>query len=154
MALVHPDGSGEHFPTRPREVYDITGAGDMVLATIGLALACGVGIDDALRLANIAGGLEVEKVGVVPITRDEIRIDLLHGSRDSTQKVFSLDQLVRLADVHRARGQRIVLADGCFDLLHMGHLSHLTEAAAQGDVLCVGLHSDACARQAKGPADR
>jgi rfaE bifunctional protein nucleotidyltransferase chain/domain len=65
--------------------------------------------------------------------------------------VFSLDQLVRLTDVHRARGQRIVLADGCFDLLHMGHLSHLTEAAAQGDVLCVGLHSDACVRQSKGP---
>jgi D-beta-D-heptose 7-phosphate kinase/D-beta-D-heptose 1-phosphate adenosyltransferase len=122
----------------------------MVLATIGLALACGLGLDDALRLANVAGGLEVEKVGVVPITRDEIRLDLLQGSRDSRQKVFSLEQMLRLAEVHRSHGERIVLADGCFDLLHMGHLSHLAEAAAQGDVLLVGLQSDACARAAKG----
>ncbi len=151
MALVYPNGRGEHFPTRPREVYDITGAGDMVLATIGLALASDAGIEAALRLANIAGGLEVEQVGVASISRDEIRIDLLHGSRDSRQKVFTLDQLVRLARVHRARGQRVVLTDGCFDLLHMGHLSHLTEAAAQGDVLCVGLQTDAGVRLSKGP---
>jgi D-beta-D-heptose 7-phosphate kinase/D-beta-D-heptose 1-phosphate adenosyltransferase len=151
MALVRADGSAEHFPTRPREVYDITGAGDMVLATIGLCLASGLGPEEALRLANIAGGLEVEKVGVVPITREEMRIDLLHGSRHSSLKLLSPEQAARLAEVHRSRGQRIAFTDGCFDLLHMGHIAHLSEAAGQGDVLFVGLQSDALARLLKGP---
>jgi D-beta-D-heptose 7-phosphate kinase/D-beta-D-heptose 1-phosphate adenosyltransferase len=151
MALVHRDGSTEHFPTRPREVYDITGAGDMVLATIGLCLASGLSAEEALRLANIAGGLEVEKVGVAPITREEMRIDLLHGSRHGSLKLLSLEQAARLAEVHRARGQRIAFTDGCFDLLHMGHIAHLSEAAAQGEILFVGLESDALARLLKGP---
>lgn len=152
MALVRADGTCEHFATRPREVYDITGAGDMVLATIGLVLAGELPIEDALRLANIAGGLEVEKVGVVPITRDEIRLDLLGASRDSSQKIVTLEQAARLADVHRSRGERIVFTDGCFDLLHVGHVAHLTEAAAQGEIVVVGLQSDSSARLLKGPA--
>jgi D-beta-D-heptose 7-phosphate kinase/D-beta-D-heptose 1-phosphate adenosyltransferase len=152
MALVHGDGRGQHFPTRPREVYDITGAGDMVLATIGLCLACGVSIEDSLRLANIAGGLEVEKVGVAPVFRDEIRIDLLQGERGGTGKIVTADQLDSLAKAQRARGARIVFTNGCFDLLHVGHVTYLQEAAQQGDVLIVGVNSDESVQRLKGPS--
>src|SRR5262249_23842913 len=79
MALAHRDGRREAFPTRPRAVYDITGAGDMVMSVLGMALAAGADYDPAIRLANVAGGLEVEKIGVATVTRDEILADLLHA---------------------------------------------------------------------------
>ena len=79
MALAHADGRAQVFPTRPRQVYDITGAGDMVLAMLGMALAAGADYDPAIRLANIAGGLEVEKIGVATVTREEILRDLLRS---------------------------------------------------------------------------
>src|SRR5439155_20350791 len=79
MALAHADGRSAVFPTRPRQVYDITGAGDMVMAALGLALAAGADYDAAIRLANVAGGLEVERIGVATVTRDEILADLLHA---------------------------------------------------------------------------
>src|ERR1019366_2859812 len=77
MAMKHRDGRTKHFPTRPRHVYDITGAGDMVMSVLGIALASGADYDQAIQLANIAGGLEVEKIGVATVTRDEILRDLL-----------------------------------------------------------------------------
>src|SRR5207245_10207782 len=79
MALVHRDGRRQVFGTRPRQVYDITGAGDMVLCVLGMALAAGADYDLAIRLANVAGGLEVEKIGVATVSRDEILRDLLRG---------------------------------------------------------------------------
>src|SRR5205085_6420120 len=79
MALIDTDGTAQILPTRARQVYDITGAGDMVLSMLGLALAAGASYTDAVRLANVAGGLEVEKIGVATVTRDEIRADLLRG---------------------------------------------------------------------------
>ena len=87
MALAHRDGRREVFPTRPRQVYDITGAGDMVLAVLGMALAAGADYDAAIRLANIAGGLEVEKIGVATVTREEILRDLLHGGDRGGQRL-------------------------------------------------------------------
>ncbi|HEX3870156.1 MAG TPA: D-glycero-beta-D-manno-heptose 1-phosphate adenylyltransferase [Pirellulales bacterium] len=150
MALVMPDGRGEVFPTKPRAVYDITGAGDMVLSMIGVALASGLEPAEAIRLGNIAGGLEVEKVGVAVIPRTEICARLL-SDRSSTQgKLVGLDQLSNFAQTHRAMGQKIVMAGGCFDLLHVGHVRHLEEAARLGDVLVVALNSDASARRLKG----
>src|SRR5207302_1869144 len=79
MALAHADGRAEVFPTRPRQVYDITGAGDMVLAVLGMALAAGADYGPAIRLANVAGGLEVEKIGCATVTREEILADPLRG---------------------------------------------------------------------------
>jgi D-beta-D-heptose 7-phosphate kinase/D-beta-D-heptose 1-phosphate adenosyltransferase len=152
IAAAWPDGRAEHFPTRPRAVYDITGAGDMVLATIGLCLAAGVPIEQAAALANVAGGLEVEQVGVVPISREEIRLDLLSHARDgAARKIVSLDDARRLAAAAKARGQKIAFTNGCFDLLHEGHVTYLEEAAAQADVLFLGLNSDASVRVLKGP---
>jgi D-beta-D-heptose 7-phosphate kinase/D-beta-D-heptose 1-phosphate adenosyltransferase len=153
MALVPAQGPGELFSTRPRAVYDITGAGDVVLATIGLGLAAGVSLPDTIRLANVAGGLEVEQVGVVPITREEIRVDILrHGGDATAAKIVTLDDAARIAQACRARGQRVVFTNGCFDLLHVGHVTYLAEAAAQGDVLFLGLNSDASVRALKGPS--
>jgi len=153
MALAHADGRREVFPTRPRQVYDITGAGDMVLAVLGMALAAGADYDAAIRLANIAGGLEVEKVGVAVVTRDEIVRDLVRGGErgeSGSEKVRQRESLVREVEARRALGQRVAFTNGCFDVLHAGHVQYLQEARAQADFLVVGLNGDAAVRALKG----
>ncbi|HEX3727271.1 MAG TPA: PfkB family carbohydrate kinase, partial [Pirellulales bacterium] len=151
MMLVKLDGTGEIFSTRARAVYDITGAGDMVMAMVGLCLAAGTDPADAVRLGNVAAGLEVERAGATVIRRDEIRGELLSGRGTSAQKVITRDQAARLAEEYRRRGERVVFANGCFDLLHVGHVTHLSEAAAHGHVLMVGINSDPSVRRLKGP---
>ncbi len=151
MMLVERDGSGEIFPTHARAVYDITGAGDMVLAMIGLCLAGGVAAADAVRLGNVAAGLEVERSGVAVIYRDEIRAELLSGRGGGARKIVTRDQAAALAEEHRRRGEKIVFTNGCFDLLHVGHVTYLSEAGRLGDVLVVGVNSDASVRKLKGP---
>ena len=152
IALARRDCEPVHLPTRPREVCDITGAGDMVLAMIGVGMAAGLDAVDLCRLANVAGGLEVEQIGVVPITRKDILGDLLHGARRTGGKVCTLDELSRQVSARRKAGQKIVLTNGCFDLLHVGHLSYLEEAAREGDCLIVALNSDDSIRRLeKGP---
>src|SRR5438445_7445719 len=118
MALVHRDGRRQLFPTRPRQVYDITGAGDMVMSVLGMRLAAGADYDPAIRLANIAGGLEVEKIGVVTVTRDEMLRDLLRSSPSSGQKILESEALRHEMESRRRLGQRIVFTNGCFDVLH------------------------------------
>lgn len=158
MALVHRDGRKVHFPTRPRQVYDITGAGDMVLSALGMALAAGVDYDPAIRLANVAGGLEVERIGVAPVTRDEILRDLADSDRAARdvlplpgRKLLTREQIPAALDELRVQGQKVVFTNGCFDVLHAGHVQYLQEARAQGDVLVVGLNTDAGVRRLKGP---
>src|SRR5262245_43882017 len=162
MALVHRDGRSGVFPTRPRQVYDITGAGDMVMAVLGMSLAAGSDYPDAIRLANIAGGLEVEKIGVATVTRDEIVRDILHAGPVSApadhpdvvpgiDKVWPRELLACEAARRRRLGQKVVFTNGCFDVLHSGHVQYLQEARAQGDLLVVGLNSDESVRAVKGP---
>jgi len=151
MGLVHRDGRRHLFATRPRHVYDITGAGDMVLSVLGMALAAGADFDPAIRLANIAGGLEVEKIGVVPVTRDEMLRDLLRTGPGGAQKVLHREPLLRELESRRRLGQRIVFTNGCFDVLHAGHVQYLQEARDQADLLVVGLNSDASVKAVKGP---
>src|SRR5437667_8718423 len=150
MALVHRDGRRQLFPTRPRQVYDITGAGDMVMSVLGMALACGADYDPAIRLANIAGGLEVEKIGVVTVTRDEMLRDLLHTGPSGAQEVLQRELLRHELESRRRLGQRIAFTNGCFDILHAGHGQYLQEARDQTDLLVVGLNSDASIKSAKG----
>jgi D-beta-D-heptose 7-phosphate kinase/D-beta-D-heptose 1-phosphate adenosyltransferase len=150
MALAHRDGRRQIFPTRPRQVYDITGAGDMVMSVLGMALAARADYDAAIRLANVAGGLEVEKIGVATVTRDEILRDLLH-SGPGNDKVLERQALVHELDARRRLGQRIAFTNGCYDVLHAGHVQYLQEARAQADLLVVGLNSDASIRGLKGP---
>jgi D-beta-D-heptose 7-phosphate kinase / D-beta-D-heptose 1-phosphate adenosyltransferase len=160
IVVGYKTGEAAHFPTRPREVCDITGAGDMVLAMIGVGAAAGIGPDDLAKLANVAGGLEVEQIGVVPISRRDILQDLLRWSRPeesksrSGGKVADLDELRRHVSARRKAGQSIVLTNGCFDLLHVGHVTYLQEAAKEGDCLIVALNSDASVRRLEKGPDR
>ena len=154
IVLARQDGSSVHLPTRVREVYDVTGAGDMVLAMFGLGMAAGIEPTNLCRLANVAGGLEVEQVGVVRISRKEILTDLLRGSRRAAGKVCSVDELARHVSARRQAGQKVVLTNGCFDLLHVGHLSYLQEAAQEGDCLIVAINSDHSVRRLNKAPDR
>src|SRR5262249_47057537 len=120
MALAHRDGTEAIYPTRPRQVYDITGAGDMVMSVLGLALAAGADYQSAIRLANVAGGLEVEKIGVATVTREEILNDLLHSPTTAdphaaSSKLRTLSQLLPELDIRRRQGQKIAFTNGCFD---------------------------------------
>lgn len=152
IALVKPQGEAEMFPTRRREVYDITGAGDMVLAMIGVGTAAGVSPEDVARLANVAGGLEVEQIGVVTISRDEILADLMATSRGTKAKICNRNELSRHVAARKRLGQRVVLTNGCFDLLHVGHVFYLEQAAREGDCLIVAINSDDSIRSlGKGP---
>jgi D-beta-D-heptose 7-phosphate kinase/D-beta-D-heptose 1-phosphate adenosyltransferase len=150
MALVHRDGRRKVFPTRPRQVYDITGAGDMVLCVLGMAMAAGADYESAIRLANIAGGLEVEKIGVATVTRDEMIRDLLPKVPTGSHKLYDREALCQELVSRRRLGQRVVFTNGCFDVLHAGHVQYLNDARAQGDLLVVGLNSDASVRALKG----
>jgi D-beta-D-heptose 7-phosphate kinase/D-beta-D-heptose 1-phosphate adenosyltransferase len=158
MALVWPRSAqaetqaGQIFPTRARAVYDITGAGDMVLAMIGVAFAGGASPAAAIELANVAAGLEVERIGVAVIRRDEIRASLLTAGTGAGCRVLTLDELATIVAGHRAGGETIVFTNGCFDLLHVGHVRYLQEAASLGDRLIVAVNSDASVRRLKGPA--
>lgn len=156
MALAQRDGTEGLYPTRARQVYDITGAGDMVMSALGLALAAGADYPSAIRLANVAGGLEVEKVGVATVTREEILNDLLHtpAAADplaAASKVRTLERLLPELAARRRLGQKVAFTNGCFDILHLGHVQYLTEARAQADCLVVGLNTDAGVRGLKGP---
>jgi len=158
MALVTSGGTEDWFPTRKREVYDITGAGDTVLATIGMGAAAGVSPADLARLANIAGGLQVEQVGVVRVTRDEMLTDAASASRaagnrhrSAEDKIGTLEEVSRHIGGRKKLGQRIVFTNGCFDLLHPGHVRFLQEAAGHGDCLIVAVNGDESVRRLKGP---
>lgn len=152
MALVHTDGRELLVPTRPRQVYDITGAGDMVLSVVGLCLASGADYEEAAALGNVAGGLEVEQIGVALLSRRELLRDLLDRHRPEAGK--RLDGAALLTEVRRRRevGQTVVFTNGCFDLLHPGHIRLLRQASAEGDYLIVGLNSDDSVRRLKGPS--
>ena len=145
------DATGSLVPTRPRHVYDNAGAGDMVVAVMALAMAGGADVRTAVQLANVAGGLEVEKFGVQPVTREEIVLDLLGEARRSGDKVRTTEALLADLGRHRARGETVAFTNGCFDLLHAGHIEYLAFASRQADVLVVGLNSDRSVRSIKGP---
>ncbi len=152
MALVRADGRAEVLPTRPRQVYDITGAGDMVLAVVGLCLASGADYAEAAALGNVAGGLEVEKFGVALLTREEIHNDLMEHHPSEGAKVLDRDHLKAEVLRRQRAGQTIGFTNGCFDLLHPGHVRLLREAAGHCDFLAVGLNSDASIKRLKGPS--
>jgi len=141
----------EVIPTRPRKVYDVTGAGDMVLAMLAVALAAGCDYKTAVQLANVAGGVEVEKFGVATVSIEEIINEIIGSYRGKTGKVRLPDYLLYELDWHRRRKAKIVFTNGCFDVVHRGHIEFLKFCKAQGDVLVVGLNSDSSVKTIKGP---
>jgi D-beta-D-heptose 7-phosphate kinase/D-beta-D-heptose 1-phosphate adenosyltransferase len=149
--LATREGERRWLKTRARQVYDVTGAGDMVLAMLAMARAAGASWVEAVSLANVAGGLEVEKFGSVPVTREEIIQELLSEVREHLGKERTLERLVPELQRHRATGKRIVFTNGCFDVMHLGHAKYFQFAKQQGDLLVVGVNTDSSIRRLKGP---
>ncbi|MHC4064487.1 MAG: D-glycero-beta-D-manno-heptose 1-phosphate adenylyltransferase [Planctomycetota bacterium] len=151
-SLLTRDEGWTHVPTRPRSVYDNTGAGDAVLAMLAAAVAAGADWEDAVRLANIAGGLEVEKFGCVPITAEEVLAELRLEQDRQSGKLRNPEELVAELDLRRDRGETVVFTNGCFDILHAGHVDLLARCRQEGTLLVVGLNSDASVKAlSKGP---
>jgi D-beta-D-heptose 7-phosphate kinase / D-beta-D-heptose 1-phosphate adenosyltransferase len=146
------DGSMRRFPTVAREVYDVTGAGDTVIASLSYALSCGMSIDDAAKFANRAAAVVVGKIGSATVTLDEIEEyeASLHQS-DSRDHLKTQPQIVEIVERLKANNKRIVFTNGCFDILHVGHVKYLQEAKSYGDILIVGLNTDSSVRTLKGP---
>lgn len=149
-ALLFTGGAPTAVPTVARKVYDVTGAGDMFLAALAAARANGIAWDDSVRFANAAAGLEVEVFGVEPIPLERIHQSLLDMATVGRGKLRTLPQALVEVAVRRARGERIVFTNGCFDVIHSGHVALLAQAKACGDYLVVGLNDDASVRNLKG----
>lgn len=152
--VVRREQAPQHVPTVPRSVYDNTGAGDAVLAMLAAATAAGADLVAATQLANVAGGLEVERFGCVPITSDEILADLRLSSRRNNGKLRSVDELAAELHIRRDRGETVAFTNGCFDILHAGHVDYLQRGRQTASMLVVGLNSDASVRRQGKGADR
>jgi len=152
MTLVQRAGDVLHMPARAREVYDVTGAGDTVCAVLAAGLAAGYDLPRASALANVAAGIAVSRLGAVSVPATEIEAQagaahdgegaLLGGAADAARECRAAQR----------RGERVVLTNGCFDVLHAGHVRYLTEARALGDRLLVAVNDDASVRRLKGAA--
>ncbi len=152
--LVPADGEPVHVPTRPRSVYDNTGAGDAVLACLAAAVAANASFKDAVRLANLAGGLEVEKFGCVPIAADEILAELRLENDRHNGKLRSVDELAAELTLRRDRGETVAFTNGVYDIMHPGHLDLLAKARAEASLLVVAVNSDTSARELGKGTDR
>ncbi len=150
MSLFLRDGGEVHIPTVAREVYDVTGAGDTVVATLGVGLACGLRFEEAARLANAAAGIAVGKVGTSTVSPEEIIGSIRHEHPDSDIKIKNLDALASIIEGEKRKGKKIAFTNGCFDLLHVGHVKYLQKASGYGDLLVLGLNSDDSVRRLKG----
>ncbi|MCS7034310.1 MAG: D-glycero-beta-D-manno-heptose 1-phosphate adenylyltransferase [Phycisphaerae bacterium] len=148
--LATREGQRQWLRTRERQVFDVTGAGDLVLAMLAVARAAGADWSEAVVLANLAGGLAVEKFGVVSVTPPEIIQELLTETHEHLGKLRKLEPLLQELHHHRAAGKKIVFTNGCFDILHLGHVKYFQFAKSQGDVLVVGVNTDASIRRLKG----
>lgn len=148
--VAERDGGSRLIATRARSVYDVTGAGDIVLAMLAAATANGADWVDAVELANTAAGLEVEKFGVVPIALEQVLLALLERNHAKLGKVRTLDQLLPELNAYRKQGATIAFTNGCFDILHAGHVAYLREARKAGDLLVVGVNSDDSIGRIKG----
>jgi D-beta-D-heptose 7-phosphate kinase/D-beta-D-heptose 1-phosphate adenosyltransferase len=149
--LATRDGERRWLKTKERKVYDVAGAGDMLLSMLTMARVAGGDWVESVALANVASGLEVEKYGSVPITPAEITMELLTEQHEHLGKQRTLEQLLPELARHRAAGRRIVFTNGCFDLIHLGHVKYFQFARAQGDLLVVGVNTDRSIRDLKGP---
>jgi D-beta-D-heptose 7-phosphate kinase/D-beta-D-heptose 1-phosphate adenosyltransferase len=150
-SLVCRGAEPVHLSARALEVFDVSGAGDTVVATLAVALAAGAELAVAAELANVAGGIVVGKVGTAVVAPEELSAGFLAAEVSSSEaKVVSLEAAIAAADRWRKRGRKVGFTNGCFDLLHPGHVSLLTEARAACDRLIVAMNSDDSVRRLKG----
>ena len=141
-----------HSPARAREVFDVSGAGDTVIATIAAGLAGGLQVETAVDLANLAAGIVVGKIGTVPIAQHELIAALTPSSNFTAgEKILDLERVAKRVAEWRASGEKIVFTNGCFDLLHVGHITLLEDCRRFGTKLVLGLNADASICRLKGP---
>jgi D-beta-D-heptose 7-phosphate kinase/D-beta-D-heptose 1-phosphate adenosyltransferase len=150
MYCVQRGGGRFHIPTEARKVYDVTGAGDTVIALLARFLGAGVPLHPAVRIANAGAGVVVGKLGAASVTPDELYRALSDAGDDASRKVLTRAEAAELARDLRAQGLKIVFTNGCFDLMHAGHARYLAQAKALGDVLFVGVNGDASVKRLKG----
>lgn len=139
----------QSLPAQAKDVFDVTGAGDTVIAVMALAVAVNMALSEAMYLANLAGGIVVGKLGTSTVSMQELT-RAMHGARDSVYGIVSEDELLQLFAKAKAHDEKIIMTNGCFDLLHAGHVTYLEQAKALGDRLCVAVNSDASVKQLKG----
>ena len=149
MLLIESGAEPLFLSTQAREVFDVTGAGDTVIATLAAALAAGQGLGSAAALANLAAGLVVRKIGVATVTPGELSA-ALHQRGQGGRGLVELDALLALVDEARGRNERVIMTNGCFDVLHAGHVAYLEEAKSLGDRLIVAVNDDDSVRRLKG----
>ncbi|MEQ8315705.1 MAG: bifunctional D-glycero-beta-D-manno-heptose-7-phosphate kinase/D-glycero-beta-D-manno-heptose 1-phosphate adenylyltransferase HldE [Gammaproteobacteria bacterium] len=150
MTLLRPDSPELHLPARAQEVFDVTGAGDTVISVLAAAMAAGESMADATALANLAAGLVVGKLGTAAISGPELRRAIL-SEQDSGRGAMTSEQLTIAVQDARAQGEKIVFTNGCFDIIHAGHVGYLSEARKLGDRLVVAINDDASVTRLKGP---
>lgn len=142
-----------HLPARAKQVFDVSGAGDTVIATLAASVAAGLSLEQGGTLANLAAGIVVGKVGTAPIDGRELLREMeRQGGASQAEKICNLDQARELVDSWHAEKRRVVFTNGCFDLLHAGHVTYLEQARKLGDRLVVGLNTDRSVRELKGPS--
>src|SRR6185437_10375450 len=154
MMLVEASGATHVEGARAQEVYDVSGAGDTVIAVLALAHASGHALPEAMRFANVAAGIVVSKLGTATVELDELMLELSRDVRDAgwqQAKYFSVDEAETLVRRWRGRGLKVGFTNGVFDIVHAGHVALLAAARAQCDRLIVALNSDASTRRLKGP---
>lgn len=149
MTLIGREGTVHHLEAEAREIFDVTGAGDTVIAAAAAGLAAGQSMVDSAALANLAAGLVVRKLGVASVTASELRL-ALHQRGKGGRRLLDRTQLVEAVKQARDRGERVVMTNGCFDILHAGHIAYLEEAKTLGDRLVVAVNDDESVRRLKG----
>ncbi|WP_339486937.1 bifunctional D-glycero-beta-D-manno-heptose-7-phosphate kinase/D-glycero-beta-D-manno-heptose 1-phosphate adenylyltransferase HldE [Pseudomonas sp. EL_65y_Pfl2_R95] len=150
MTLLRPQFAPLHLPARAREVFDVTGAGDTVISTLAASIAAGEELPQAVALANLAAGIVVGKLGTAAISAPELR-RAVQREQGSERGVMTPDQLLVAIEDARAHGEKIVFTNGCFDILHAGHVTYLEQARAQGERLVLAVNDDASVSRLKGP---
>lgn len=151
MSLITRNDEPFHQPTKAREVFDVTGAGDTVISVLAASLAAGTSLQQATVLANTAAGIVVAKLGTATVTSEELRRELRKDNQVGAG-IFDQETLLTYVEEARKRGETLVMTNGCFDIIHPGHVQYLKEAKALGDRLLVAVNSDASVSRLKGPS--
>ncbi len=149
MAVIPADSEPVFIGARAREVFDVTGAGDTVIAALAAGLGARMTLTDAATLANVAAGIVVRKIGVAAVTPSELRLELHEHGRGG-RGLLRREEARGVAEEAKARGERVVMTNGCFDILHAGHVAYLEEAKSRGDRLLVAVNDDDSVRRLKG----
>ena len=150
MTLLQAGKPPFHLPTRAREVFDVTGAGDTVISMLASALAAGKSLEDATTLSNLAAGVVVSKLGTATTTVGELKA-AIRAEQYVERGSVSKEQLIQLVKEAQAHGEKVVMSNGCFDILHPGHVTYLQQAKKLGDRLIIAVNDDASVKRLKGP---